>query len=154
MDNMNMIDKQKLIFGSVFLMANRLQVIGDKYFAPDDMTVKQWFLTIMISQFNNAAPTLSEVSELMGTSHQNVKQIALKLEKKGFLSIEKDEVDGRAIRLRITEKSFSFWSSRIDKDNEFISSLFKGLDENETSVMCSGLMKLYENIQVLGKTEF
>ena len=35
--------------------------------------------------------TLKELSDILGSSHQNVKQILLKLEKKGFIKFEEDE---------------------------------------------------------------
>jgi DNA-binding MarR family transcriptional regulator len=153
MRKMDNIDKQKYIFGSVFLMANKLQVLGDQYFDNDDMTTKQWLMTVMILQFHNEPPTLREVAELMGSSHQNAKQIALKLEKKGFLSIEKDDSDGRAIRLRLTEKSYSFWESRAEKDEHFIAELFKDLSEEETNVMYRGMEKLFEKIEIMNEKE-
>ena len=39
----------------------------------------------------------------MGSSHQNVKQILLKLEKKGFVSISVDEQDKRKQRIELTD---------------------------------------------------
>lgn len=144
MDNL---DKLKFIFGSLFLLANKLQVIGDKHIADEDVTLKQWFLTVMISQFSDINPTLSEVAEFMGTSRQNVKQLALKLQEKKFLNIEKDEQDARAIRLKLTEKNKSFWENREEKDNEFIYELFKDLSQDEIDKIYSGFNKLFERIE-------
>lgn len=144
MDN---IDKQKYIFGSLFIIANKLQVLGDQYFSDDDMTTKQWLMTVMILQFHDEPPTLREVAELMGSSHQNAKQIALKLEKKGFLAIEKDDRDARAIRLRLTEKSYSFWEKRAEKDEHYIVEFFKDLSEEETNGMYRGMEKLFKKIE-------
>lgn len=148
---MDILDKQKFIFGSIFLLANKLQVLGDQYFAENDMTVKQWLLTIMILQFHDEPPTLSEVAELLGSSRQNVKQIALKLENKGFLRIEKDEQDARALRLRITDKSYAFWEKREDRDEQYIIELFKDLNEEETDAMHSGFKKLFKKIENMNK---
>jgi DNA-binding MarR family transcriptional regulator len=150
-NNMDNMDKQKFIFGGLFLLANKLQVIGDQHLGKEDMTTKQWFLTAMISQFGDKAPTLSEVGELMGSSRQNVKQLALKLKEKGFLTIEKDDQDFRALRLKLTEKSRVFWGEREEKDNEFIVSLFNNFNEDEINVMFSSFSKLAENIDKLGK---
>ena len=115
---MDILDKQKFIFGSLFLVANRLQVIGDNYLGKDGITTKQWFLSAIISQFKKP-PTLREVAEIMGSSRQNVKQLALKLCEKEFLTIEKDEQDARALRLKLTEKSRLFWEKRekIKREN-------------------------------------
>lgn len=148
MDNL---DKQKFIFGGLFLLANKLQVIGDKHIADEDMTLKQWFLTVMISQFQDVNPTLSEVAEFMGTSRQNVKQLALKLQEKNFLNIEKDEQDGRILRLKLTEKNKSFWEKREEKDNQFIIELFKDLSEDEIDKIYSGFNKLFERVEKMDK---
>lgn len=45
-------------------------------------------------------PTVNELADIMGSSHQNVKQILLKLEKKGFVYIAVDENDKRKQRRR------------------------------------------------------
>lgn len=148
---MEFIDKQKFIFGSIFLLANKLQVLGDQYFAENNMTVKQWLLTVVILQFQDGPPTLSEVAELMGSSRQNVKQIALKLERKGFLTIEKDNKDARAIRLRITEKSYDFWEERADRDEQYVVELFRDLSVEETNAMFSGMEKLFKKIEKMNK---
>ncbi|MFZ5944979.1 MAG: MarR family winged helix-turn-helix transcriptional regulator [Bacillota bacterium] len=143
---MDLIDKQKFIFGSIFLLANKLQVLGDQYLEKDEITTKQWFLNTMISQFRDKPPTLSEVAELMGSSRQNVKQLALKLEEKKFLKIEKDEDDARALRLRLTEKSHSFWREREEQDEQYLRDLFKDLSEEEINIISRGFQKLHESI--------
>lgn len=147
MEKTDILDKQKFIFGSIFIMANKLQALGDEYFSGSDMTVKQWLLTIMILQFHEEPPTLSQVAELMGSSRQNVKQIALKLQKKGFLCIEKDGRDARAVRLRLTEKSYSFWEERAKRDEQYVMELFRDLDEEETNVMYRVMGKLFKKIE-------
>ena len=149
---MDIIDKQKFIFGSIFLLANKLQVIGDQYLQKDGITTKQWFLTAMISQFQDNHPTLSEVAELMGSSRQNVKQLALKLEEKGFISMEKDDQDGRALRLKLTENFKTFWESRENEDDQFIKELFTDLSEEEIYIMFSSFNKLLKNIEQIEDT--
>lgn len=149
---MDDIDKQKYIFGSIFLLANRLQVIGDQYLGRDEITTKQWFLNVMISQFGDNPPTLSEVAELMGSSRQNVKQLALKLEEKGFLNIQKDNQDARALRLKLTDKSREFWDKRQEQDDEYIEGLFKDLSPEEIDVLCRCFGKLFDKIEKIEKT--
>lgn len=143
------LNKQKFIFGSIFLIANKLQVIGDQYLDKDGMTTKQWLLTAVVSQFGDNPPTLTEVSELMGSSRQNVKQLALKLQEKGFLDIEKDAWDGRALRLKLRDKSRTFWENREEQDAQFIRELFQALTEAEIDAVCSGLDKLLKKVDEL-----
>lgn len=144
---MDTIEMQKYIFGSIFLIANRLQVLGDQYLSVDDLTTKQWFLNVMIAQFGENSPTLSEVAELVGNSRQNVKQLALKLEEKGFLDIQKDEQDARAVRLRLTEKSREFWKMRRKQDNDYITRLFEDLSQEELLNMYKGFGKLTKKVE-------
>lgn len=145
-DKMNSMDKQQYIFGNIFLLANKLQVKGDQFLAQDDMTLRQWFLTVMILRFKDKHPTLGEVSELMGSSHQNVKQLALKLQEKEFLKIEKDPLDGRAIRLKLTQKSREYWKAREEEGNQFIKDLFQDLTEEEINVLCKSYVKIFDRI--------
>lgn len=145
---MEQLDRKKFIFGSLFLLANKLQAYGDQHLGPD-MTTKQWLLTVMISQFQDHAPTLSEVAELMGSSRQNVKQLALKLEEKEFLRMEKDAADARATRLRLTPKSEAFWEQRQEKDNGFVLNLFKDFSHEEIDVLFKGVQKLFKEIENL-----
>lgn len=148
---METIDKKKFIFGSLFLLSNRLQVIGDKYLEKEGITTKQWLLIVMIAQFVDSIPTLSEVAQLMGSSRQNVKQLALRLQEKGFVSIKKDERDSRVLRLKLTEKSTVFWEERREKDEQFIIDIFNGLSEEEIHIMCNGFNKLFGNIESIEK---
>jgi DNA-binding MarR family transcriptional regulator len=144
-------EQRKFIFGAVLDMANKLQVIGDRYLGLAGMTTKQWLLTVVIEQCGDTPPTLGEVARRMGTSHQNAKQIALKLRNKGFLNIEKDPHDGRTLRLALTPKCHEFWDARTDQDNQFIADLFTGLGEEEILTLHAGIRKLYKNIKKLSE---
>lgn len=145
----NTIEKQRYIFGSIFLLSNRLQTIGDRYLK--DITTKQWFLMVVIGQFGDHEPTLSEVAKEMGTSRQNLKQIATKLQDKGFLRIRKDENDSRILRLSITEKSEKFWEGRIQQDIDFINNLFVGITPKELDEVYSGFNKILNNVLRTGE---
>lgn len=134
--------RQKHIFGSIFVLANKFQAVIDREFAVFDITTKQWLLTAVIEEFFDAPPTIKEVSHLMGSSHQNVKQIALKLEKKGFLELNKDKDDRRATRLRLTDKNYEFWKEHQVNSTAFLQELFKDCDEEELNGMYKGVLKL------------
>lgn len=138
-------EPHKYVFGSVFSIANRLQAIGDSFLG--DITTKQWFLLAIIGQFfKDIPPAISEIAEIMGTSRQNVKQIALKLEKKGFLSISKDEKDSRILRVKITEKCMNYFEQRYEKDERFLETIFQGFKPEELFQLANSLDKFYKNI--------
>lgn len=136
------------IFGKIFFLSNRLEYLGDNDLRKDGLTTKQWQLIAVTGKYFTYPPSVSEVAEALSTTHQNVKQIALKLQDKGFISIEKDEKDKRVLRLRLTEKNRKYWESKTTEDIEFINSLFSSLTEKEIQELYSLLLKLEKNIDV------
>lgn len=148
---MDLNDMQKYIFATIFLIANKLQTVGDQFLG-EDMTTKQWLLTVVLSQTGDKPPTLSRVAELMGSSRQNVKQLALKLEEREFLKIEKDGQDARILRLRLTEKSRAFWEQRQEKDDRFVADLFSDFTEEEIDIVYGGIRKLIKKVISLEKS--
>ena len=144
---MTTLDQQAYIFGSLFLLANKLQIVGDQYLSAEEMTTKQWFLTAVIDRFAENSPTLSEVAEAMNTSRQNVKQLAVKLAEKGFLTITPDQRDARAIRLALTEKCRLFWEKRQAKDSRFLTALFRDLPDVEIADLAKSLRKIIDNLE-------
>ncbi|MFT9493550.1 MarR family winged helix-turn-helix transcriptional regulator [Anaerosolibacter sp.] len=142
---MHNIDKLRYIFGRLFLLSNKLQSLGDQMLG-EEMTIRQWLLVVGIAQFGDHFPTLGEVAGLMGTSHQNVKQLALKLQKKEFLKIEKNTKDLRETRLKLTEKNQSFWKRRQVEIKDFLKELFGDLSQEEMKMLCDCLNKLYGRV--------
>lgn len=144
---MDILDRQKYIFGALFLLANKMQVMGDQYLGKQGMTTKQWLLTMMISQFGEYSPTLSEVSDMMGSSRQNVKQLAIKLQEKEFIKLERDQEDGRVLRLLLTAKCYEFWAKREEQDNLFIRKLFEAIGEEDLDAISRSFDKLFARLE-------
>lgn len=136
---------QKYIFGEIFLVSNKLQTIGDEFL--EELTMKQWFFLAIIDEFfKHSEPSITEISTVMGSSRQNVKQIALKLEKKEFVAIKKDEKDSRILRVSLTKKCYDYWHDRYEKDDDFLQHIYKGMEEEELIQMLKSLEKFYVNI--------
>ena len=91
-DNVNFtgIESSYFLLGLLSAFENRFQAMADS--TMKEISWKQFFVIICINLCKKA-PTVKELAEIMGSSHQNVKQILLKLEKKGFVSISVDEQD-------------------------------------------------------------
>ncbi len=149
MVNKETLEKMKFIFGSIFVLAQKWQYLGDRELHADKLTTKQWLLLATIESFFQDPPTLSQVTEAFGTSRQNVKQIALNLEKRGFLTIEPDENDKRVLRFTVTRKSRDFWKNRADRDVAHITRLFEGLTEEEINFFYRGVIKLSQRAEQL-----
>lgn len=64
---------------------------------------------LQLIEVQSVAPTISVVAQVLGMTHQNVKQIASVLERKGFIEITVDPADRRARRLQLTPHHHRFW---------------------------------------------
>lgn len=87
----------------------------DKVLAPSGITSQQAALLQCI-EAHPQPPTLTELARAMAMSHQNVKQIATALERKGFVQTTVDERDRRAKRLLLTQQHHQFWQARNPGD--------------------------------------
>lgn len=147
MYDIEQMDPRYVIFATTFLMANRLQMVMDQQI--EDITCKQWFVLTLLGTFEEA-PTLKALSKACDSSHQNTKQIVLKLEEKGYVTIAKDLEDGRALRIRTTEKCEKWRLDNHEKAAAFIDQMFSKLSKEEILVMKVSQQKLY---QTLGEME-
>ena len=151
MSKIEMLGDQNYLFGSVFVVANRMDTLLQRELNRFDITTKQWFLTVIIDNMFDKPPTMKEVAKEMGSSHQNVKQVALKLEQKGLMILEKDKRDARATRLKLTEDSYDFWEKIREEGTAFTQTLFKDIDKEELEVARRVMQKMLLNINEMDK---
>lgn len=144
--------KQRYLFGSVFVTANTLQTVMDRILTTVGITSKQWLLLAVLEEFcADEAPTLKEVATLMGTSHQNVKQIALKLQEKGFLAFEKDTNDKRIVRIRRVVSDQDFDDEHQEGALNFLDTLFKDFTAEEMDTTLKVLFEMNERLKGIGE---
>ncbi|WMJ88742.1 MarR family winged helix-turn-helix transcriptional regulator [Anaerocolumna sp. MB42-C2] len=142
---MDHIDKKAFVFGSIFTLANRLQILGDKF--DPNLTIKQWLLLAGIAESIKSTPSLSEVAELIGNSRQNVKKMALILEREGFIQLKKDSEDARILHLELTEKCKEYFINREKRETEFLEQVYQGFDADLLDGLYAGLLKMEDNIK-------
>lgn len=143
-------DKRLIAYVNIFICANRLQAIMDGGF--EDITAKQWLAITMIDAFPEP-PTLKQISEMSGVTHQSMRQIVDRLIDKGYLEVVPDKKDKRAIRLIKTDKVNTIRTKKEGQDISFVFKLFECLNEEETEIYCNSLAKLCERLSKL-KEEF
>lgn len=143
-------DKRLIAYVNIFICANRLQTIMDR--GLDEITAKQWLALTMIDAFPEP-PTLKDVSNMSGVSHQSMRQIINKLVAKDFLEVVPDEKDKRAIRLCKTEKAEQIRNRDTERNWNFVYELFSCLEENESKIFCTALEKLCEKLNELKESE-
>ncbi len=145
MKRLEMMGDQQYIFGAIMIAANRMDTLLEREFKKYDVTTKQWLLSIIIDNLFDEPPTIKEVANEMGSSHQNVKQVALKLEQKGLLILEKDKRDSRVTRLKLTENSYDFWKKLREEGATFIQTLLKDINDDEILVAREVIKKMLLN---------
>lgn len=145
LEKLHNIDKRYRIFGMIFLLSNKLETIGNSFLG--ELTTKQWFFMLTLTTFFKNPPTLSQLANQIGTSRQNSKQLAIRLQEKGFLTIEKDELDNRVLRIYSTKKIEEYMKVRQNKDHKFIEDFFSVLKNSEIGELDEALFRLMDNIQ-------
>lgn len=133
------------IFGSIFALSNRLQRLGDKL--NDYMTMKQWLMIAAISKSESQALTIGETAALIGTSHQNIKKMAVILQKQGFLALTRHPSDARATVISLTDYCREYFARRSDTETSFLEAVFHSFDSEAISGLHQGLRLLEQNIE-------
>lgn len=130
------------IFGAFFYIGQRWQYIFDRELAKDNLTTRQWMMLAVIGKAFDYPPSIQDVAEKMSTTHQNVKQIAVNLEKRCFISIERCSEDRRVLRLKTTELNERFWREKDESSMEFVAGFFTGLSGAEMETLRDLLRKV------------
>jgi DNA-binding MarR family transcriptional regulator len=134
-------------FGYLFLLSRRFEYITDQILKKDGLTTKQLLVLIAISRGFEEPPSVSQVASVLSTSHQNVKQIADQLEKRGFVRLVRDEKDRRRWLLTLTEQNQEYWESRDKEHSTAMLSLFKSLTPDEIEQFSRLIRKLVEGTE-------
>ncbi|WP_163877617.1 MarR family winged helix-turn-helix transcriptional regulator [Paenibacillus favisporus] len=130
------------IYGSIFSLSNRLQLLGDRRYK--ELSLKQAFVLWNISLFDDYFLNLKDIAHMVGTSSQNVKKIINILEKKGFVKVGKDETDRRSLRVALTAKGKLYYLERGKKEEQYLDELFADFDDEMLMGLYRGLNKLME----------
>lgn len=93
------------LIGLINRFNNRFQAATDALF--EELSWKQAFFLSCVRLFEEA-PTIKDMAQLLGCSHQNAKQLLLKLERLGFVAVQQDTADLRKQRIHLTEKAAAF----------------------------------------------
>ena len=140
---------QAFLLGLLSAFDNRYQAAADAFFK--EITWKQFFAIICINLCKEA-PTINELSDVMGSSHQNVKQILLRLEKKGFVSTIVDKKDKRKQRIIVTDAARTFLEENDNNGQQsqyIIGRIFEGIDEKSLMSTIQTIMKMERNLSEL-----
>lgn len=134
------------LLGLLSAFDNRYQAKADAFF--EEISWKQFFAIICISLCQEN-PTINEIAGIMGSSHQNVKQILLKLENKGFVNILTDTNDKRKQRIVLSEKTKYFCKKNEEESNKVVQKIFQGISELQLQETIKTIIQMENNLNNL-----
>ena len=132
------------LIGLLSAFENRFQTIADN--TMKEISWKQFFAIICISMCKEP-PTINELSEVLGSSHQNVKQILLKLEKKNFIKFEEDKQDKRKQRIVVTKNCVKFCEKNNETSAQIMQKMFEGISEKDIKTTIKTIIRMDENLK-------
>ena len=127
-------------FRLIVVVAQELRTLMDQLLRADGLTTQQAAMITVVDMLGT--PSLSQAATALGTTHQNARQLADALERKGFLQISTDEADARVRRLSTTAKSDSYWRDRSAADQQQVLDWFSDLTPAEAQTLFKLLAKV------------
>lgn len=142
--NFEGIEAPFFLIGLLSAFENRYQAKTDKLF--EDISWKQFFAIICINLCRES-PTIKELADFMGSSHQNVKQILNKLEHKGYIKLLPDKSDKRKQRIALTQKTQDFCAEHDAGGEIFMQKLFDGISTEDIQTVIRTIMQMERNLE-------
>lgn len=144
------IEAPYFLLGLLSAFDNRFQAMADKEMK--EISWKQFFAIICINLCKEH-PTIKELAEIMGSSHQNIKQILLKLEKKGFVTIQTDVKDKRKQRIFLTEYCKDFCKRNDEAGRQIIDGMFDNISKEQLHTTIQTIIEIEHNLKNLKEKE-
>jgi len=133
-------------FQLILVLAQQMRTLMDQRLRPDGLTTQQAALLTAVDAFGEP-PTLSRVAAALSTSHQNARQIADALERKGMLAYDADPDDARVRRLRTTSTNDEYWSRRNAADHDAVGAWFDDLSHAELHTLHALLTRVEHRVR-------
>ena len=138
------IDTPFFLIGLLSAFDNRYQAKADSFF--EEISWKQFFAIICINLCKES-PTIKELSEIMGSSHQNVKQILNKLESKNYIQVVTDAKDKRKQRIILTDKTRTFCTEHDEGSKRIVGKIFEGINEEDIITVVKTILQMEKNLE-------
>lgn len=134
------------LIGLINRFNNSFQAAADNIF--EELSWKQIFFMNCVALFEDA-PTIRDMADLLGCSHQNAKQILTKLEKQCFVKVYQDPADKRKQRIMLTEKAVDFRRHYDEPSEQAMQSIFGNISKEELRTTISVFTRLNKNVDEL-----
>lgn len=137
-----------LLFGGIFVLANKLQVVGDK--EVEGLSAKQWFLLRNIIEMpQNPPPTVTQIAAEMDTTRQNIAKMLEAAGRDGMVSLTTNAQDRRSHDVKITDKGKQYVAQSDKNAQLFLNNLFAGIEQEKLDIAGGVVVKMLENLQAM-----
>lgn len=137
--------RKNLIFSSVFIIENMLHAIVDRN---NNVSCKQWLLMAFVKQFPYPVD-LTTLGEALGCSRQNIKKLALQLEKEGYIKLFKSETDARKTCIQFTKKGEQFNEKNTELSKKVFENLYSEFTKEDIDKYFELSVKMMHGIEKL-----
>ena len=131
------------LLGLLSAFENRFQAMADNMMK--EISWKQFFAIVCINMCKEP-PTIKELSDVLGSSHQNVKQILIKLEGKDFVEFREDADDKRKQRIVLTKKCQKFCEKNNEMSIRIMAKMFGGVPEKDIQTTIKTITRIEKNL--------
>lgn len=138
-------NKQHILFGGTFVLANKLQAVADK--KVHGLSTKQWFLLRNLSELpTEPPPTITMLAKEVDTSRQNVRKMLETLHRQGYVTLQGNAEDHRSQSVVLTKTGAQRLDQIAQETAPFLEELFSGISEKELEASAGVVIKLIENL--------
>lgn len=138
--------RMQAIFSSIFVLQNRMQTAGEKL--QTQISMKQWLLLVMTACCPEPR-TLTNVGNFVGCSRQNIKKLALALEKKGFVRLLSG--GNNSVCIELTDKVDQYAEEMGERHLQSLKLLFSDFNEEEIEQLFRLYAKLFAGMERIEK---
>jgi DNA-binding MarR family transcriptional regulator len=132
-------------FRLILLLAQELRTLMDQLLRDDGLTTQQAALITIVDTLGQ--PSIKQAAAALGTTHQNIKQLAGSLARKGFIEFLEDPTDARVRRMATTAKSHTTWQRRSTEDHQRVLEWFSELSKPDAHALFQLLLNLHTSVQ-------
>ncbi len=142
---MDWIQKAQITFGSMLIVTNRIQSKGEGLFC--DLSLKQWFLLVVISNMPETDLSINRIAEINGTTRQNVRKMLELMRTKGYVKLLQGKNDARTLEVQLTDKTREFLKANEELGILYTRQLFEGINEEQLDTVNNVCNKLLSNLE-------
>lgn len=138
-------NKQYVLFGGTFLLANKLQAVADK--TMQGLSTKQWFLLRNLKDLpTDPPPTITVLARETDTSRQNVRKMLEVLERQGYVALKSDVTDLRSQRVQLTDLGEQVLKRAAQEAVPFFAQLFSQIDPQACEIAAGVMVQLIQKL--------